>query len=145
MEMFIDPDELRALLEIAGQGMLVMVLSMPIGAIFLGMALKGRRGTFVLLTTVMYLMFCIGFYGFDVFGHFVLEWDYELGDPVVRGIGLIIGLVLLAASWWVLRIYFNDAPSILENEFNNLPDAMMSPMDRRRKANMERGRTVRYK
>jgi MFS family permease len=139
MERFIDMEKFAETMQFALAAYVVsaFILS-PIATMLAWRFSRGRRGTFLLVTLGLFLVFTLIFYGLPFL--MIEVWQVAMPTELVYGISLAVALGVMLLIALLLRIALVDGPSALEVEFDTLSEAQMSPIDLNRKANMERRR-----
>lgn len=134
MEILIDPKDLAEQLQFALAGYLVSVFIIsPVLTIALLRLAKGRRGTFILVVLGLFLVFTLTFYGLGFLLRHVWVLTATLGENVINGVCLALGLLLILVLALPLRIALNEVPSPMQIEYESLTEDQLTPQDIRRK------------
>lgn len=137
MEILIDPKDLAQQMQFALTGYFVSVFIVsPVLTLALLRLSKGRRGVFIMVVLGLFLVFTLAFYGMGFLLRHVWVMTDTLGDNVIHGICLALGLLLILVLAIPLRIALNESPSPMQIEYDNLAEEQMTPMDIRRKEHL---------
>ncbi len=141
MDKFVSTNALGEALATGLLAYMVMMAGSQLIGLFLWSKLKGGRATFLFVTSLLFALFVFGFYGLDFMLTHVWIRTEDLGRPVVFGISLAFGLVLMLAPVVPMHFLFNDfiSPDMMDDQaLTALSDDEINPLDRQRKHLIER-------